>query len=175
MKRPSNDNQAAIKPLNIAARTKIFSETELQRSITDFFHGYDAGRNLDCACPRGPSPSPPIPVAVNSKGLWVGCPIVRASDEHCFIVRVLRARETVLPLYPLSSFCPPNLACRNLTGGADLGAHHLSFCLLSRVARLVSNCARPTRVFRDRALREQRRLTGYPSLPTPGEVSGRTA
>jgi len=33
-----------------------------------------------------------IIVAVNSKGLWVGCPIVRASDEHCFIVRVLRAQ-----------------------------------------------------------------------------------
>ena len=30
------------------------------------------------------------------------------------------------------------------------------------VDRLVSNCARPTRPFRGRALREQRRLTGHP-------------
>ena len=37
----------------------------------------------------------------------VGCPIVGASDEHGFIVRVLRARETVLPLYSLPSFCLP--------------------------------------------------------------------
>jgi len=53
---------------------------------------------------RTPSLSTPIPVAVNSKGLSVGCPIVRASDEHCFIVRVLRAHETVLPLHPFPSF-----------------------------------------------------------------------
>jgi hypothetical protein len=58
-----------------------------------------------------------ILVAVVSKGLWVGCPIVRASDEHCFIVRVLRAQR----LY----FLPPiflflfNLARRDLKGGAD--------------------------------------------------------
>ncbi|TKB71858.1 MAG: hypothetical protein E8D46_17200 [Nitrospira sp.] len=57
MKRPSNDNQAAIKPLNIAARTKIFSETELQRFIKKYFHGYEARRNLNCAR----SPSMPIP------------------------------------------------------------------------------------------------------------------
>jgi hypothetical protein len=56
-------------------------------------------------------------MAVDSKGLWVGCPIVRASDEHCFIVRVLRAQR----LY----FLPPiflflfNLARRDLKGGAD--------------------------------------------------------
>ena len=43
---------------------------------------------------------------------------------------------------------------------------------LQGMARLVSNCARPTRAFSGRALREQRRLTGHPSLPTPGGVSG---
>jgi hypothetical protein len=41
-------------------------------------------------------------------------------------------------------------------------------------SRAGPDCARPTRAFRDRALREQRRLTGYPSLPTPGGVRGRT-
>jgi len=47
----------------------------------------------NCARPTRVFPfPPPIPVAVNSKGVWVGCPIVRASDEHCFIVRVLRAQ-----------------------------------------------------------------------------------
>ena len=33
-----------------------------------------------------------IPVAVCSNGLWVGCPIVGASKEDCFIVRLLRAQ-----------------------------------------------------------------------------------
>jgi len=51
-------------------------------------------------------------------------------------------------------------------------AYLASYC--KGVARLVSNCARPTRAFRGRALREQRRLTGYPSLPTPGGVRGRS-
>ncbi len=34
------------------------------------------------------------------------------------------------------------------------------------VARLISHCARPTRGVFDRALREHRRLMGYPSHPT---------
>ena len=51
-----------------------------------------AGLSQTARVQRAPSLSLPIPVAVNSKGLWVGCPIVRASDEHCFIVRVLRAQ-----------------------------------------------------------------------------------
>lgn len=34
--------------------------------------------------------------------------------------------------------------------------------LHQRVARLVSYCARPTRAFLGRALREHRRLTGHP-------------
>jgi hypothetical protein len=42
--------------------------------------------------------------------------MVRASDEHCFIVRVLRAQG--LPLMALRLLSPPNLACRDSTGGA---------------------------------------------------------
>ena len=69
---------------------------------------------------RGPLRSLFILVVVNSKGLWGGCPIVRASDEHCFIGRVLRAQRLYSrPPVFLFHF---NLACRDLTGGADLGA-----------------------------------------------------
>ena len=45
----------------------------------------------------------------------------RDQSDHCFVVRALQAHETVLPLYPFPSFCPPNLARRDLTGGANLG------------------------------------------------------
>ena len=31
-------------------------------------------------------------------------------------------RPAILPLYPFPAFSPPNLARRDLTGGADLGA-----------------------------------------------------
>ena len=54
------------------------------------------------------------------QSMGVECPKVRASDEHCYIVRVLRAQghPTRSPVF--LSFC--NLARRYLTGGADLGA-----------------------------------------------------
>jgi hypothetical protein len=37
-----------------------------------------------------------------ASGKWPDCPLLRASDEHCFIVRVLRARRTTwsVPSYP---------------------------------------------------------------------------
>jgi hypothetical protein len=61
-----------------------------------------------------------IPVTVDSKRLWVGCPIVRASDEHCSIVRVLRAQG--LPPTSLRFLSSPQSGPCDLTGGADLGA-----------------------------------------------------
>jgi len=55
------------------------------------------------------------------KGAVGGVPPVRASDEHCFIVRVLRAQGAPHP-WASDSYLPPNLARGDLTGGADLGA-----------------------------------------------------
>ena len=52
-------------------------------------------------------------MAVNSKGLWVGCPIVCASDEHRFIVRVLRAQGHPPTAHAFLSLS--NLARRDLT------------------------------------------------------------
>jgi hypothetical protein len=73
---------------------------------------------------------------------WPDCPSLRASNEHLPSVRVLRARRMVWPL----SSRPSKLARLPL----------------QRVACLVSYCARPTRGVCDHALREHRRLTGYP-------------
>ena len=45
---------------------------------------------------------------------WPGCPSLRASDEHCLIVRVLRARRTdwLFPPFIDSSPPPPYNAAR---------------------------------------------------------------
>ena len=59
-------------------------------------------------------------MAVDSKGLWVGCPIVRASDEHCFTARVLRAQGHLPSVSRL--FISLQSGPCDLTGGADLGA-----------------------------------------------------
>jgi hypothetical protein len=53
---------------------------------------------------------------------------VRASDEHCFIVRVLRAQG--LPPMGFRSLSHAQSGPCDLTGGADLSALHLSFRLL---------------------------------------------
>jgi len=92
-----------------------------------------------CSGSRGPhglSQSIFLPLGV----AWLNPPL-RASNEHCFIVRVLRAQEANKPphSYPIS-FLPPSL---------------------SRAACLVSHCARPTRAFWGRALREHRRPSGH--------------
>lgn len=48
----------------------------------------------------------------------VECPIVRASKEHCFTVRVLRAQG--VPPIASRFLSPPKLARRDSTGGVVL-------------------------------------------------------
>ncbi len=53
------------------------------------FRGGSASKKDGCLLPRVPL-RPPFPF---SKGSGQGCPLLRASNEHIHIVRVLRARR----------------------------------------------------------------------------------
>ena len=50
------------------------------------------------------------------------CLELRASSDQCFIVGALRARETGCPFIHSRPLSLSNLARRDLTGGANLGA-----------------------------------------------------
>jgi len=64
-------------------------------SLVSLFKGW-AGRSSNARVERGPYDSLYIPVEE-----WPGCPLLRASSDHCFIVGALRARKTVrLPFIP---------------------------------------------------------------------------
>ena len=104
-------------------------------------------------------------------------------SEHSFTVRGLRARRApgrslriLLRARVRHLMILPLLLALFLAGAAWIGpqlrtsndhyngSSELARTIPLRVARLVSNCARPTRAFRGRALREHRRPTGYPTL-----------
>jgi hypothetical protein len=61
---------------------------------------------------------------VSTLGEGQDCFELRASSDHCVIVGALRARETACPVIRSHLVSFPNLARRDLTGGADLGARH---------------------------------------------------
>jgi hypothetical protein len=56
-------------------------------SLVSLFKGW-AGRSSNARVERGPYDSLYIPVEE-----WPGCPLLRASSDHCFIVGALRARR----------------------------------------------------------------------------------
>ena len=100
---------------------------------------------------------------------WPGCPLLRASDEYCFIVRVLRARRAP----GRSSFIPPSCSRASFQGWAGRFSNarvervrfynapsKLARCAFLEGHPCWSTCGRRTRPFLGRAFREHRTNVG---------------
>jgi hypothetical protein len=95
---------------------------------------------------------PPSRFSLQGWGL-IDLPL-RASNEHILIVRVPRAQE-IIRLHPF--------LCSASKKGTQATIYVFLLCHSEKGGQLWLNCARPTRAFRGRALREQRAEVVQPS------------